>query len=90
MRFPVLVFAFCVIAVSAQAAELRCIFQSRNTCSPKDCTPGDPSTAFVVLRPETNQYGRCGGSKPCDWLSMTVKGDGNDSFHQFTQRGVDA
>jgi len=60
----------------ARSAEFRCTFQSRQTCNPSGCVPSDPTTSFVIIRPEANQYGRCGGSKPCDWYPMTTQQSG--------------
>jgi hypothetical protein len=72
-----LVSLLLISAVSAQADELRCTFRSRYICSPDRCAAADPSTAFVILRMETGQYGRCDGSpQRCDWYPLTIQQGG--------------
>src|SRR5262245_44095437 len=60
----------------AKAEELRCSFQSRYVCSPRGCTPIDPSGVFIMLRIDAGRYGRCDGAKPCDWYPLTVSPSG--------------
>src|SRR4051794_5429628 len=64
------------LPTSAWSDELRCTFQSRQVCAPSGCVPGDSSTGFIILQPQANKYGRCGGAKPCDWYPMLVQQSG--------------
>jgi hypothetical protein len=63
-------------AVAEQADEFRCTFQSRYVCRPGGCEPmlAETDPAFVILRMDANQYGRC--TKTCDWYPMTVQPNG--------------
>lgn len=65
------------LATPAAAGEMHCTFQSRQVCDPGGCTPGDPAGAFVLLRLEERQYGRCDGDRSCDWYPMRVQQGGN-------------
>ncbi|WP_431858763.1 hypothetical protein [Azospirillum sp.] len=85
MKTLSLLFAIAVITLptAVWSAEVRCTFQSRQTCDPTGCVPTDPTTSFVTLRTDSNQYGRCGGTKPCDWYPMTVQQSGAFSNIDF-------
>ena len=84
---PLLTVLLLAVVMPAGAAELRCTFQSRQICDPRGCLPGDPSTAFVTLRLKERQYGRCRGTRACDWYPMRVQ-RGGDYLHLDFSDGV--